>query len=841
MSRKKTGIQILVLTVLGIASAFSQDLIRIDASDYQIALAPSISGYFPHEDNLFLLVSDPSVLDRYQIQYTVLDSDPYSSRYFWVELDRGSGRLSRLPIESRSILWHEDGKGLIRLSFSDRIPETAGKVRFHRLNFLPIPPRTAGFPAPPVPETPWKATDDIQAILDSVSINEMIYTERHITGEEPFDIEGDLDSIMTRFSYSYQIYIAQDYLKYRLEEMGYTVELQPFLITGNQGIRFDSNDPDKGWTAVGEALYRTADGGRTWNRAYTLKSGVYVRALQPVNSLTLYALLENRTLLATRDGGATWQYHPLPGTADFFHTAFITPEEGWICGDNGQIWHTLNGGAVWEEQTTPVRTRLKRLFFLDEKTGWAAGERGTLLWTVDGGRNWSSGETGTALQLNTVFFTSPSKGFAAGFQGLLIRTSDGGKTWQTVQTGISAVLEDMAFASPETGALVGTHGTCLLTEDGGASWRPLSPPAAGNLNRVCWSGGRTLWLAGQSQLLSSPDRGVTWNFPDRDGMDVLVNNIIAAKEGTTYPNQYFLIGAHYDSISGNDSMYKAPGADDNGSGTAAVLEAARVLAGYEFPYTIKFALFCGEEQGLWGSSYYALQAAGAQHEILGVLNMDMIGFDPDGNNLMEIHAGLLTRSQAIGHFMVDNITEFGLDLVPDLKIHGASTRSDHYPFWVAGYGALMVIESTQPGEFNFFYHSRYDLLEKMNPDFFHQNARLVIGSLAVLALGEATTPVILPEEQIPETFVLADPYPNPFNSRVHLRYSLPEETEIRVDVLSLLGRHQKNLIHRTQGAGRYTLVWDGRSEQGTPAASGLYLLRFQAGDQVIHKKVALIR
>jgi acetylornithine deacetylase/succinyl-diaminopimelate desuccinylase-like protein len=95
-------------------------------------------------------------------------------------------------------------------------------------------------------------------------------------------------------------------------------------------------------------------------------------------------------------------------------------------------------------------------------------------------------------------------------------------------------------------------------------------------------------------------------------------NVYAVQQGTDYPNQKYIISAHYDDM---PSGTIAPGADDNASGTASVLEAARIISQYVSEYTIIYALWDEEEQGLVGSDYYATQAAAAGDSILGVINL----------------------------------------------------------------------------------------------------------------------------------------------------------------------------------------------------------------------------
>lgn len=107
------------------------------------------------------------------------------------------------------------------------------------------------------------------------------------------------------------------------------------------------------------------------------------------------------------------------------------------------------------------------------------------------------------------------------------------------------------------------------------------------------------------------------------------DNVIATKVGTKYPNEYVVVGGHYDSYSSGST---APGADDNASGTAAVLEIARILSQYEFDRSIIFCAFSGEEYGLYGSEAFALQSSQEGKDILGYFNLDMISYLKPGNS-----------------------------------------------------------------------------------------------------------------------------------------------------------------------------------------------------------------
>jgi len=113
----------------------------------------------------------------------------------------------------------------------------------------------------------------------------------------------------------------------------------------------------------------------------------------------------------------------------------------------------------------------------------------------------------------------------------------------------------------------------------------------------------------------------------RINRDVEIVNVLAIQRGTIYPNRYVIMTGDIDSRSSDvmDATSDAPGANDNASGLAGALEAARVLSKYEFSSSIIYAGLSGEEQGLFGGKHLAEHAKENNWEIIAVLNNDMIG------------------------------------------------------------------------------------------------------------------------------------------------------------------------------------------------------------------------
>ena len=120
---------------------------------------------------------------------------------------------------------------------------------------------------------------------------------------------------------------------------------------------------------------------------------------------------------------------------------------------------------------------------------------------------------------------------------------------------------------------------------------------------------------------------VTTNDGERVPKDTWIVNVVAIQKGTKYPNKFIIMSGDIDSRNSDtmDYLGDAPGANDNASGMAGTIEAARVLSKYQFENSIIYVGLSGEEQGLFGGKGLAEYAKKNNWEIIGVLNNDMIG------------------------------------------------------------------------------------------------------------------------------------------------------------------------------------------------------------------------
>jgi len=241
-------------------------------------------------------------------------------------------------------------------------------------------------------------------------------------------------------------------------------------------------------------------------------------------------------------------------------------------------------------------------------------------------------------------------------------------------------------------------------------------------------------------------------------------NVYGVQLGSQYPNKQYIICAHYDDMPSGST---APGADDNASGTAAVLEAARIFTQYDSKYTIIYALWDEEERGLYGSAYYAQQAANAGDSIMGVLNMDMIAYDSDNDSVGEIHIRNYGNSVSLKDEMVQVNNTYTLGVVPSI-INPGTTASDQASFWNHNYGALLLIEEYYGGDFNAYYHTVNDLLSHYNLPYYLKMSRLTLATAATLT--ELTD--IVPVEMLTFTASVR-------NSQIQLLWSTASELNNR--------------------------------------------------------------
>ncbi len=265
----------------------------------------------------------------------------------------------------------------------------------------------------------------------------------------------------------------------------------------------------------------------------------------------------------------------------------------------------------------------------------------------------------------------------------------------------------------------------------------------------------------------------TW----KDVYGLYGTNVYAVQEGSEFPDKYYMICAHYDAVT-------TFCADDNASGTAAVLEAARLFSNHDFKYSIIYALWDEEEIGLYGSWNYAQQAASNNDDIISVINLDMIAWDSNDDGLCELHVRNYANSISLANYMVEVNDIYNIGLNPTI-INPGTEASDHTSFWYNNYSALLLIEAYYGGDMNPYYHTSLDRVSIFNFPYFHNMSKYSIGSLASLAEPSIYTSVN--DLKVSDGIKLSN-FPNPFNHSTNLIINSKHETSASVSVINSSGQ-----------------------------------------------------
>ena len=244
--------------------------------------------------------------------------------------------------------------------------------------------------------------------------------------------------------------------------------------------------------------------------------------------------------------------------------------------------------------------------------------------------------------------------------------------------------------------------------------------------------------------------GLAASYDDWTNASYTGRNVVGVITGTARPDELVLITAHLDSIT-RDGTGHAPGADDNASGSTAVLVAADIFSHYRFERTVVFVWFTGEEQQLLGSRHYAQTAREQGRNIVAVYNMDMLAWDQAGAPVVELHTRALdatgyTSDLSIVNTFTNVVTTYGLagQLAPEHQALGMD-RSDHASFWREGYPAVLAIEDFK-GDFNPNLHKSTDRIDVLDLPYFTAFVQASVGTVAHLAgpVDGITSPMCQP-------------------------------------------------------------------------------------------------
>ena len=295
------------------------------------------------------------------------------------------------------------------------------------------------------------------------------------------------------------------------------------------------------------------------------------------------------------------------------------------------------------------------------------------------------------------------------------------------------------------------------------------------------------------------------------------DNVLGTWTGKINPDEYVIIGGHYDSYAGGT---QEPGADDNASGTAGVMEVARILSQFEFERSIVFCAFSGEEYGMWGSEAYASRADQENMNILGYFNLDMISYNEPGEM---IHTDMIAPPSA--QELSDFYKAVSAIYLPSFLIYDAvyiPGGSDHMSFNNHGYMGIFPCEEDET--YSPFIHTANDLIGPSVNSLLKAEKFIQAALASVVSLAIPYDPVGQPEKDNQKrNFRL---FPNPASDKVFVE--LNTQGPAVLSVFNITGQR----IQSSAISGRYLLDVSGLS-------AGSYVVNITGKDFTSNEKLVI--
>ena len=300
-------------------------------------------------------------------------------------------------------------------------------------------------------------------------------------------------------------------------------------------------------------------------------------------------------------------------------------------------------------------------------------------------------------------------------------------------------------------------------------------------------------------------------------------NVIAQVDGTVDDTKIYILGAHYDNIViQGDAYTTVPGADDNASGIAAMLETARVfkLNSIQPAYTIRFVAFSVEEFNLDGSNNYAFKVGSAGEHIALMINNDMIAHNYQPANDWKFTIQKYPNTDWV-ETLTDQIAQNYTQLTPVVATNDIA-YSDSYLFNLWGYDAVFY----QEYNFNTYLHTVSDIIDSLDMNYCAEVTKVSCGMLLSTNLISTST------ENISKNELLTEFYPNPVRDNLNISITSDKNQWATISVFDI-NNHlllEKQVLLSQSGMNNF--VFDLK-----PISRGIYYCMIKTSQSVNCQKI----
>jgi aminopeptidase YwaD len=299
-------------------------------------------------------------------------------------------------------------------------------------------------------------------------------------------------------------------------------------------------------------------------------------------------------------------------------------------------------------------------------------------------------------------------------------------------------------------------------------------------------------------------------------------NLVLTKIGTVHPNTFVIICGHYDTVAGT-------GTNDNGSGTAIILEIAKRLQNIPTEYSIKFINFSGEEDGLRGSQHYVssvVNGTNPKMDIKLVFNIDEVGgiAGMENNTITcDVDEESSPISNNAASVIITNELATCVGLYSPLNTYiNFAADTDYMPFEANG----EIITGFYETNISSHPHHTTDLLVNMDPVYVFNVAKAAVGAALHFAVANTNLGMSDFEKDFQVSF-----FPNPTKDFININFGILTETNYQFSLIDVNG---KEVLQKT-------IEKPNQLEKISIANlnSGIYLATLNAGDKKISKKIVI--
>ena len=550
-------------------------------------------------------------------------------------------------------------------------------------------------------------------------------------------------------------------------------------------------------------IFRTDDAGKSWNICYQ-------------NSILMYQSIHfvdekhgwisgNGAVRYTVDGGYTWTrsiFNPII-FYDGLDVCFADTLSGWVVCAGGPIYYSADGGITWQPQNSGTGVWLIDVEFLNSDVGWVVGgdiwNGGVILKTTNGGKSWKIQWSDPWLGLRGLDIIDSLNVWTVGENNHVLHTIDGGITWKKQRIpGTGTLLTSVSFFKQQYGWIVGNHGFIAYTCDGGKTWIPdesgtnvwLSDVAFLDSEKVCIVGSEAtfLYYAGSiaPTITSLPETLAVTN-------ETYSYSIVAIGRPKS---QYVLVNGPNDmklnSLTG--FLYWTPTRSDTGCYQVTVQ--AKNMGGTDEQNYFLSVIYRNHPPYI---SYLFPEQDSIQANLGDTLRFYAMAYDRDEDSL-------------IYKWEIEGIS------FPDSII---------YDPW--GWGRY---HSTQ-----FIPNSTGEYEVKLSVWDFSDTTKQIwlIAVVPRLAVFEQKVDFLTNSPSLHQN------YPNPFNDQTAIRFQLPKNAMVKIEIYNLLGQKIRTLLIEPKTAGVHTIKWDGRDDLGRSIVSGVYFISLEVEQFRQVNKLVLLR